>query len=69
MVISIIISLTELVVTCGFGPVNVNCLVTGGEVETVVCNYDNGSIVEDCKQNNDDSSAVNVHLNASFRFA
>ena len=61
--------------TCGFsgispaGPVNVDCSVTGGDVESVVCSYDDGAIVEDCKQNNDDSSAVNFHLNPSFRFA
>ena len=37
--------------TCGLsGPVNVSCTVTGREVESVVCSYDNGTIVEDCKQ-------------------
>ncbi len=41
--------------------VNVDCNVTGGEVESVVCNYDDGAIVEDCKQ----SSAIKTR---SFKF-
>ncbi len=45
------LSATVLGLTCGLSdPVNVSCTVTGREVESVVCSYDNGTIVEDCKQ-------------------
>ncbi len=33
------------------GPLNVDCSVTGGDVQSVICNYDNGFIVEDCSLN------------------
>lgn len=45
---------SDLELRCGLsgsspaGPLNVDCSVTGGEVQTVICNYDNGFIVENC---------------------
>ncbi len=59
--------------TCGFsgispaGPVNVDCSVTGGDVESVVCSYDDGAIVEDCKQNNDDSKCRKCSFKCIFQ--
>ena len=34
------------------GPINVDCSAAGGDVQTVVCNYDNGAIIEDCELKN-----------------
>ena len=31
------------------GPINVDCDSVGGDVEGVVCDYDDGALVEDCK--------------------
>ena len=44
----------DFTLTCDFGlpgpngPLSVSCTVVGGEVDTVICNYDNGQIVEEC---------------------
>ncbi len=62
------LSATVLRLMCGVsGPVNVSCTVTGREVESVVCSYDNGAIVEDCKQNNDNLSAINGFIKIVFQ--